>query len=312
MRDIRISRLHSRIREERFEAGVSFPDFCISADGCRVAPVEAAAQLNRDGLLGVTGSLRKDTAKQLQNFVLNRHLPAVRHRLEVGEPKLDWLGDVHYTEDSEGDLNRWDLKLPLVTEVRAALRELFGVMDGLFSVSCGDLRNASPLCELSCMISLPGAAQQPMHADTPWLHGKAIFTVFCALHDIDLSMGPTIMYPMTHTDQSFHMGISSDHVPKHHIQCCLKSGDAVVMDSRLLHCGGANTSDKPRMLFYFSLNIAETGIPVGSTMTMLSSLQGKCFLGDWAKWAGELSPYDDVCRNDVAVDAALVEDVDNG
>ena len=34
----------------------------------------------------------------------------------------------------------------------------------------------------------------------------------------------------------------------------LKCGDVAIFDSRILHCGSANTSLKPRILFYFTLS----------------------------------------------------------
>merc|ERR1719235_2642244 len=113
MRDIRIARLHARTREERLSQGVSFPDFCVSADACRVAAGELAARLDRDGLLGVSNVLSVESARRLERFVLDTHYPAVRQSLEAGgSTQSDWLGDVHYCEDSKGDQLRWDLKLP--------------------------------------------------------------------------------------------------------------------------------------------------------------------------------------------------------
>ena len=38
------------------------------------------------------------------------------------------------------------------------------------------------------------------------------------------------------------------------MQSNLKKGDVSIFDSRLLHCGMANKSDKRRVLFYFTLS----------------------------------------------------------
>ena len=56
--------------------------------------------------------------------------------------------------------------------------------------------------------------------------------------------GPTLMHPGTHTDR-FHDAIHH-HGPlvlrdARGVRMDLRTGDAVLMDSRLYHCGGANT-----------------------------------------------------------------------
>ena len=39
-----------------------------------------------------------------------------------------------------------------------------------------------------------------------------------------------------------------------HMLSVLLSGSAALYDSRLLHCGGANRSQRPRVLFYFTVS----------------------------------------------------------
>ena len=40
---------------------------------------------------------------------------------------------------------------------------------------------------------------------------------------------------------------------KPHMLSLLSQGSAALFDSRLLHCGGANRSNRPRVIFYFTI-----------------------------------------------------------
>uniref|UniRef100_A0A7S3EQ43 Phytanoyl-CoA dioxygenase n=1 Tax=Haptolina ericina TaxID=156174 RepID=A0A7S3EQ43_9EUKA len=97
-------------------------------------------------------------------------------------------------------------------------------------------------------------------------------------------MGPTTFLPRTHTDDKAHVELRT-HSPSSGraasfvdlestatamsagpppsarddlLQRCprrlglLKAGDAILFDSRVLHCGGSNDSASRRALFYFS------------------------------------------------------------
>merc|ERR1712196_696567 len=59
----------------------------------------------------------------------------------------------------------------------------------------------------------------------------------------------------------------------------LKKGDLVMYDSRTMHCGGANMSQKRRSVLVVST--MGPGIrPDGTTWTMLKSLRNRLFLSD--------------------------------
>ena len=60
----------------------------------------------------------------------------------------------------------------------------------------------------------------------------------------------------------------------------LGAGDATVFDSRLLHCGGGNASDKRRVLFYFSFEVEGSDNPNSAVSTIREELRGKVTLGD--------------------------------
>ena len=77
------------------------------------------------------------------------------------------------------------------------------------------------------------------------------------------------------------------------VKMCLRAGDAVLMDTRLMHCGGSNASQTDRALLHFSfethpsqhaVDAVDAGAasqqcsrPFGFTYHILPSLQGtKC------------------------------------
>mmetsp|Transcript_8650 Transcript_8650/g.14020 ORF Transcript_8650/g.14020 Transcript_8650/m.14020 type:complete len:82 (-) Transcript_8650:237-482(-) len=56
----------------------------------------------------------------------------------------------------------------------------------------------------------------------------------------------------------------------------LMAGDAVLMDTRVMHCGGANKSKQDRMLFHFSFETTEgENDPDGFTYNLMTELKGK-------------------------------------
>ena len=100
-----------------------------------------------------------------------------------------------------------------------------------------------------------GAIAQRLHCDTG-SPAPALFTVFVALQDIDQSMGPTRFLLQTNT-ASAHRQFSADKTSFLNKAvsrvALLRAGDAVVYDSRVLHCGTENPSDKPRVLLVLTV-----------------------------------------------------------
>lgn len=122
------------------------------------------------------------------------------------------------------------------------------------------------LWELSAMRVRPGAKPQPIHPDTKWQQEEpSALVVWIAMRDVTLDMGPTLLLPGTHTKpahEAFHAAqggsLPPDFAAAAAVGCegpevpLLKRGDALLMDSRLLHCGLGNRSDRERTLFYFT------------------------------------------------------------
>jgi ectoine hydroxylase-related dioxygenase (phytanoyl-CoA dioxygenase family) len=107
-----------------------------------------------------------------------------------------------------------------------------------------------------------------MHADTivlpcpqyPQASMEPLFTFFIALQDVDDDMGHTVFLPRTHTPDAHLLWNKPQKQKEAFIsvhkaaQSKLRLGDCAAFDSRILHCGSANTSAKRRVLFYFTLS----------------------------------------------------------
>merc|ERR1712048_967032 len=123
-------------------------------------------------------------------------------------------------------------------------------MGAAFEALAGGLD--AELWELGVVVSEPGAAQQPVHFDAP---ERYLFTAFVALQDITPEMGPTIFLPGTHVDVAHRQFAEQPSKFMEAVEptfALLDAGDAVVYDSMILHCGGANKSNKTRALMYIT------------------------------------------------------------
>jgi hypothetical protein len=203
-----------------------------------------------------------------------------------------------------GSENRADVKLPLCPLVRKALNNVVGaiepVLDGFIRRGrdendrggaatskgrCSSQTKADgsgvgtvTLVELSSLHSLPGSKAQLMHKDTNGTQA-CILTAFCALQDVELAMGPTILWPGTHTNR-MDGPIASSGPP---FPALLRKGSVLLMDSRLAHCGGANRADVDRCLFYHSWQLPHTDA-AGSTASLLEDYRGKLRYAHWRLW----------------------------
>jgi ectoine hydroxylase-related dioxygenase (phytanoyl-CoA dioxygenase family) len=141
------------------------------------------------------------------------------------------------------------------------------------------------LCEFAALVSDPGSARQPVHPDTNYRRDRCVVTSFVALQDVESDMGPTVFIPGSHT-ASAHLAFreagetGGAALAAPHGVATLGSGDATVFDSRLLHCGGGNASDKRRVLFYFSFEVEGSDNPNSAVSTIREELRGKVTLGD--------------------------------
>lgn len=119
-----------------------------------------------------------------------------------------------------------------------------------------------------------------------------IYTCLVALQDVETDMGPTHVWPGTNTVEHHATLWASSSGAKLMVDdadkafgvqrrdMTLQKGDLVIYDSRTMHCGGANNSQKRRSVFVVST--MGPGIrPDGSTWTLLPSLRNRLMLGDF-------------------------------
>ena len=102
---------------------------------------------------------------------------------------------------------------------------------------------------------MPDSSPQRLHCDTG-SPSPALFTSFVALQDVTENMGPTRFLLQTNRPAA-HRQFSADKTSFLNKAASrialLQEGDAVVYDSRVLHCGTENNSDKPRVLLVLTL-----------------------------------------------------------
>ena len=241
-------------------------------------PASAVHTLAADGVLRVNSVLSPSTAVALLAHV-NAELAARRQAADQRYfARTDTLG-----------ANRYDLLIEIpAPPVRAALAEL---LPRLAPIIGGTLGADATLFELAALVAEPGAARQPSHPDTRHDRSAAvcpdgtavIVTVFVALQAVEPTMGPTCFVPRTHTADAHaraHAGLESRRAllreSPNHIGT-LGVGDANVMDSRTIHCGGANESSTRRVLLVVSFRrgalhsekLQEVGIYCGSLLDEL-------------------------------------------
>ncbi|HEX5377027.1 MAG TPA: phytanoyl-CoA dioxygenase family protein, partial [Phenylobacterium sp.] len=110
--------------------------------------------------------------------------------------------------------------------------------------------------EMGVVISHPGAGAQIAHRDSAFLFGGMdmeidlppfSMTLLIPLLDVTLGMGPTEFWPGSHRlrDQA---AVMTDPPAR----TALSAGSVVLLDSRVVHRGGANVSGPVRPTVYFS------------------------------------------------------------
>ncbi len=110
--------------------------------------------------------------------------------------------------------------------------------------------------EMGVVVSHPGAAAQEIHRDSDFLFGGLdleidlppfAMTMLVPLVDVTPEMGPTEFWPGTHRQRAE----TSDEPP---LTAHLEAGSVILIDSRVLHRGGANVSGPVRPTVYFSFH----------------------------------------------------------
>jgi hypothetical protein len=254
---------------------------------------EVGGYMARQGCLSVSRVLSPTTASSIREFIETEN---ERARADVDAERVPFearFGGVNCRGPGRYG-TRQDLFLPVeAPPVRAALAEALESLEPLLLATVG-ARGA--VHEVSCLIADPGAPRQCMHADTivlpcpqyPAASMEPLYTFFVALQDVEDDMGHTVFLPRTHTADA-HLLWNKPQKQKEAflsvhkaVQSGLKIGDCSVFDSRILHCGRANTSDKRRILFYFTLS-AQRDWPLPDGLHGSNSIRAE----DRGKWTVE-------------------------
>mmetsp|Transcript_41072 Transcript_41072/g.76399 ORF Transcript_41072/g.76399 Transcript_41072/m.76399 type:complete len:432 (+) Transcript_41072:72-1367(+) len=251
-------------------------------------PESCIRHLEQHGCGLVRGVLDPKTCQQLQRFVdaeLERVLQLLsadpENRAEIERQRFGTVRDRQ---------QRWDLKLPLVEPVKLAICE---TVQALSPLLFGTVESEGALVELSCLITDPGAPRQNVHVDTGgWKTACApLLTVFVALQETTPEMGPTLLFPGTHDDPFLQQWLSilpgADRSPEQFgggLSAHCAAGSAILMNSRLLHCGGTNLPEKQggsRRRFFYLTWQKPHNTNHGSTYTLMEELVGRYRVADF-------------------------------
>jgi hypothetical protein len=196
-------------------------------------------------------------------------------------------------DDIKSPNKRYSLRLSLkIPIVRKALHMIAKNMYPFLSKILG---SKALLYELSVIISDSGSRAQQFHSDTKILGRSSekdalLVTIFLALQDVKKDMGPTLLYPKTHTREFHELYFGNKSTATSQLTALesrkqtsmtLKQGAGFAMNSRLLHCGGANTSTSSRRrLLCISFLGSKGNVPHGSTASLIEEYKGRIRLCD--------------------------------
>eukprot|EP00040_Diaphanoeca_grandis_P015018 m.76395 g.76395 ORF g.76395 m.76395 type:complete len:355 (+) comp24891_c1_seq6:199-1263(+) len=163
--------------------------------------------------------------------------------------------------------HRHDMRLRLEGNVSKAVKT---VINGCYAAIYLKLfPPAAQLVELGVITSQGGAQRQTIHSDIDFdADSRRIYTSFMALQDITPEMGPTMIWPGTNSQYfcEFYKPRMNGPVDQYYSRntpatMVVKAGDVVLMDTRVMHCGGENQSRSDRMLMHFSFESTEEPNP---------------------------------------------------
>jgi hypothetical protein len=236
-------------------------------------------KLQEDGVLRINGALSLEACQSLRAHVLAEMetTAALYEESILASEKQDPETPSSFTVEDyygiePGRSCRTDLLLSMTAPaVSAALQELFDEKDGKIRALYESLVTTDGIMyELAGVVTKQGSERQCVHPDVPFQSMAPLYVVFAALQDVTPDMGPTTFLRGSNTqaantafDQKGDAFDSFLSQQGEAVQSCLSTGDLVVFDARVLHCGNANESDTERALFNFSFrNPLVTG-PMG-------------------------------------------------
>lgn len=267
-----IAATYRRLQEKEEQAGARYAE----ALNKRVmldfeAPEgDLATALVEKGVVRVNGVLDGDMCDLCLDHI-NQALLLAGSPSDVGDTSPAMMEDSYENQEETGAnttagfgnvfsrKNRYDMYLRNTGVYETALASMLGSDKALGRLFDTVLQGETGVFhEFSSLVSDPGSASQPIHPDSPFAQHAPMWTVFCALQDIDATMGPTVFLPGTNSlDCHERLKSPEDRVDllasSEYRRGVLKKGDCAVMDSRTFHFGDANESERRRVLFYFTI-----------------------------------------------------------
>lgn len=223
---------------------------------------QQAKTLKQEGVLLAPAVLQDATADALRAHVLEQQ------QLAKDATQADPTAARSFYGVEQARAHRCDLQLSLLrggykadgnvhinnnsgTHVLAdALQEILGAQGSLRDLYERLVTPQGEFYELAAVVTHPGSPRQIIHPDLPFQKTAPLYVVFLALQDVTEAMGPTSFLLKTHTAAANAIFTSGDPLIKNEqlstADCrlsCLKKGDAVVFDARILHCGNANKAE---------------------------------------------------------------------
>ncbi|CAE7228610.1 rpl5 [Symbiodinium sp. CCMP2592] len=249
---------------------------------------EVAAAFSRDGLVRIKNVLPVEVSEALCCRVQSE----LEQRRYEGDPTF--FGDVYGYEDSG---HRWDLKLQLSNEVKIALVSILGRLqkvhkhDAWSRWRIGQARSRKMIGagNAATFLAIDGDGGHVYFSFGPWAAGTLAWLDeggddICSADELAIiaqEQEPAHVV-LKYQDGELHLGMKEVDEDSA-VLCTMNMGDCVVMDSRLLHCGTANTSDLHRFLFYTSW-MQPARRSRGSTNSILPQYEERFSLRAWQEW----------------------------
>lgn len=248
------SKDRSRVAQRAWNQWKAFPSakelHVVLPDTC------AADEVTKTGVVRLPAVLSADTA-----CALRAHVLAVRTESEHLAADDDSLRAKLFSRvlcastGSDQPTTRWDVRLPWDPLIQSAVNEsLRGDLGAALCKLAGG--NDAELWECSSIIAAKGCAPQILHADTVFSDFPQVFTALIALQTIEPHMGATRIVPRTHSGvrgEAAHTMLEHDRDGDgkngyasrvSSVIAALHEGEAVLYDSRTLHCGGPHQPAK--------------------------------------------------------------------
>lgn len=259
---------------------------------------EQAKIVHREGVLRIDNVLDDETCQRLRKHVLRQQKLADMATSQNAAISTEYYGVENRRK------KRCDLLLSLVpneqdemddaTIIPDALQKILGAGGTLRPIYEELVTNNGEFYEFAAIITDPGSDRQQIHPDLPHRKEAPLYVIFLALQDVTEAMGPTTFLLGTQTLEErskFEDESQQDEqlATANSRMALLKTGDAVLFDARVLHCGNANEENSgfTRAMFNFSFrNPKEVG-DLGYCGSMRPGYVGRLTLGDVGKALAE-------------------------